>query len=98
VEYWLRAPTRTAGIAAGARAGMEAAADGDHIPEDQAWDIADALPNGSAAAVALIEHLWAAPLQDAIARAAGLPVSDNWIHPLDLVEIGLMKAAELEPA
>jgi uncharacterized membrane protein len=87
-----------AGIEAGARAGMEAAADGHLIPEDQAWDIADVLPNGSAAAVALIEHLWAASLRDAIVRAGGVPVSDNWIHPLDLVEIGLMKAAELEPA
>jgi uncharacterized membrane protein len=87
-----------AGMEAGARAGQEAAADGHLIDEDQAWDIGDSLPNGSAAAVALIEHLWAAPLRDAIARAGGVPVSDNWIHPLDLVEIGLMKAAELEPA
>jgi uncharacterized membrane protein len=62
------------------------------------WNMADSLPNGSAAAVALVEHLWAAPLRDAIARAGGVPVSDNWIHPLDLVEIGLLKAAELEPA
>jgi uncharacterized membrane protein len=87
-----------AGMEAGARAGMEAGADGHLIDDDEVWNIADSLPNGSAAAVALIEHLWAAPLRDAIARAGGVPVSDNWIHPLDLVEIGLMKAAELEPA
>jgi len=87
-----------AGMEAGARAGMEAGADGHLIDEDEVWNIADSLPNGSAAAIALIEHRWAAPLRDAIARAGGVPVSDNWIHPLDLVEIGLMKAAELEPA
>ena len=87
-----------AGMEAGARVGIEAGADGHLIDADEVWNIADSLPDGSAAAVALIEHLWAAPLRDAIARAGGVPVSDNWIHPLDLVEIGLMKAVELAPA
>jgi hypothetical protein len=45
-----------------------------------------------------VEHLWADPLRDAIARAGGVPVSDRWVHPLDLVEVGLMRAEELEPA
>ena len=64
---------------------------------DQVWDVAASIPNGSAAAVALIEHLWATPLRDAIARAGGV-ASGDWVHPLDLVEIGLAKAAELERA
>ena len=51
--------------------------------------MADSIEPGCAAAIALIEHLWAAPLRDAITRAGGVPVSDAWIHPLDLVEIGL---------
>ncbi len=50
------------------------------------------------AAVALIEHLWAGPLRSAITRAGGVPVSDAWVHPLDLVEIGLLASDELEPA
>jgi uncharacterized membrane protein len=87
-----------AGIEPGARAGTEAGADGHLIDDSEAWDLADSLPNGGAAAIALIEHLWAEPLRDAIARAGGVPISDNWVHPLDLVEIGLMKAAELEHA
>ena len=86
------------GMEAGALAGMEAGADGHLISESEVWDIADAIPNGSAAAMALIEHVWAGPLRDAIARAGGVPVSDEWVHPLDLVEIGLMEAAELERA
>ena len=53
------------------------------------WDVADSIEDGSAAVLALIEHLWAAPLRDAIAEAGGVPVSDGWVHPLDLVEIGL---------
>ena len=85
------------GIEAGARAGIEAGADGHLIDDDQVWNVADSIPNGSAAAVALIEHLWAAPLRDAIARAGGV-ASGDWVHPLDLVEIGLAEAAELERA
>jgi uncharacterized membrane protein len=87
-----------AGMEAGAVAGAEAGADGHVIDESEMWDIADSIEPGSAAAVALIEHLWATPLRAAIARAGGVPVTDAWVHPLDLVEIGLLAADELEPA
>jgi uncharacterized membrane protein len=85
------------GMEAGALAGFEAGADGHLIDDDQVWDVADSIPNGSAAAVALIEHLWATPLRDAIARAGGV-ASGDWVHPLDLVAIGLATADELERA
>ena len=42
----------------------------------------------------LIEHHWAVPLRDAIARAGGFRLSDGFISPLDLVAIGLMAAEE----
>ena len=84
------------GMEAGAIAGAEAGADGHVIDESQMWDIGDLIEPGTAAAIALIEHLWAGPLRDAIARAGGVPVSDAWVHPLDLVEIGLLAADELE--
>jgi len=87
-----------AGMAAGVIAGAEAGADGHVIDESQVWNVADTIEPGGAAALALIEHLWAGPLRDAIARAGGVPVSDAWVHPLDLVEIGLLAADELEPA
>ena len=48
----------------------------------------------SAAALLLIEHHWAVPLRDAIARAGGFRLSDGFISPLDLVAIGLMEAEE----
>lgn len=86
-----------AGMEAGAIVGAEAGADGHLIDEDQVWSVADSIPNGSAAAIALIEHLWAAPLRDAIARAGGV-ASGEWIHPVDLVEIGLAEADEMERA
>ena len=81
---------------AGAIAGAEAGSDGHVIDESRVWDVADTIEPGGAAAIALIEHLWAGPLRDAIARAGGFPVSDAWVHPLDLVEIGLLAADELE--
>ena len=52
------------------------------------------IPNDSAAALVLIEHHWAVPLRDAIARAGGFRLSDGFISPLDLVEIGLVEAEE----
>ena len=84
-----------AGMDAGAIAGTEAGSDGHLIDESEVWDVADAIEPGSAAAIALIEHVWAVPLRAAIARAGGVAVSDEWVHPLDLVEVGLLAAEEL---
>jgi len=81
-------------VAALAIAGAEAGSDGHLIDDAELWNIADSIPEGSAAALALIEHVWAAPLRDAIVRAGGVPVSDSWIHPMDLVEIGLVASIE----
>ena len=83
------------GMEAGAVAGAEAAADGIEVFDDEdAWDVLDDIPNDSAAALVLIEHHWAVPLRDAIARAGGMRLSDGFISPLDLVAIGLMEADE----
>jgi uncharacterized membrane protein len=82
------------GAEAGAIAGAEAALDGGMI-EDQVWYIADEIPEGTAAAVALIEHRWAIPLRTAIQDAGGFLVSDAWIHPTDLVAIGLAASEEM---
>src|SRR5215216_4193060 len=62
--------------------------------DEQAWDVLEDIPNDSAAALLLIEHHWAVPLRDAIARAGGFRLSDGFISPLDLVAIGLMEATE----
>ena len=83
------------GLEKGAEAGAEAAADGVEIfSDEQAWDVLADIPDDSAAALVLIEHHWAVPLRDAIARAGGFRLSDGFISPLDLVEIGLMEAEE----
>ena len=83
------------GLEAGAQAGAEAAADGVHVfSDEQAWDVLEDIPDDSAAALLLIEHHWAVPLRDAVMRAGGFRISDAFISPLDLVEIGLVSAEE----
>jgi uncharacterized membrane protein len=83
------------GMEAGAIAGAEAGADGvDVFSEEDAWDVLEDIPNDSAAALLLLEHHWAVPLRDAIMRAGGFRISDGFISPLDLVEIGLLSADE----
>jgi uncharacterized membrane protein len=83
------------GMQAGAEVGAEAAAEGFQVfDEDEAWDVLEDIPNDSAAALILLEHHWAVPLRDAIARARGFRISDGFISPLDLVAIGLVSAEE----
>ena len=84
------------GMEAGAVAGAEQAADeGINVfGGAEEWDVLEDIPNDSAAALILLEHHWAVPLRDAIARAGGFRISDGFISPLDLVEIGLMSAEE----
>src|SRR5215471_3728070 len=83
------------GMEAGAEAGAEEAAEeGINVFGGEEWDVLADIPNDSAAALILLEHHWAVPLRDAIARAGGFRLSDGFISPLDLVEIGLLSAEE----
>jgi uncharacterized membrane protein len=77
------------GALAGAEIGAAAAAaNGSPFDLEGAWYLADAIPPGTAAAIALIEHRWAIPLRDAIEQAGGHDLVDSWVHPEDLVAIG----------
>ena len=73
------------GAIAGAEAGAEATAEGVHMfSDEEAWDVLEEIPNDSAAALILLEHHWAVPLRDAVARAGGFRISDGFISPLEL--------------
>ena len=77
------------GAEAGAILGA-AAMEGGHVFESKdTWYVDDAIPPGSAAAIALLEHHWAIGLRDAIHNAGGFHLADAWVHPADLVAIGL---------
>ena len=68
--------------------GAAEGADGHLLDEDAVWYLSDAIPEGTAAAIALIEHRWAIPLRDKIVEAGGMALADEWIHPADLIAVG----------
>src|SRR5206468_6087979 len=79
------------GLGAGSEEGAEAgaaAADGSVLDDEEVWYLADAIPLGASAAMALIEQRWAIPRRDAILEAGGQTLADTWVHPQDLVAIG----------
>ena len=78
----------------GALLGAEATEDG-HLLNENAWYIDDAIPPDSAAAIALLEHRWAIGLRDAVREAGGFHLADAWVHPADLVAIGVLAAEEV---
>lgn len=86
------------GAAVAALIGLDATrseADGDQLPdEEELWSLDDAIPNDSAAVIALIEHRWAIGTRDAIRAAGGVPVADAWLHPADLAAAGLINAED----
>jgi uncharacterized membrane protein len=89
------------GVEPGAEMGVEMA---DSIAEEGMYsdeyrlDVAAAIQPGTAAAIALIEHRWAIPLRDAILEANGIPLDDAWIHPTDLMAVGMAAQAASETA
>jgi uncharacterized membrane protein len=79
----------------GADDGAESAAEGIGVfTDEQARHVLEDIPNDSAAALLLLEHHWAVPLRDAIARAGGMRLSDGFISPLALADIGMVTAEE----
>ena len=79
-----------AGMVAGAETAIES--DGEFLGDEVLWSIADTIPMGTAAAVALVEHRWAIPLRDAIRNNGGVLLADSWVHPEDLIIAGALMA------
>ncbi len=86
------------GAEAGAMAGAERAERGESGLGDEVWYIADTIPPGTTAAVAVLEHRWAIPLQNAIVQRGGVTLADAWIHPADLVALGAATADQVAVA
>jgi uncharacterized membrane protein len=88
----------SSGAVVGALIGLGTAlaeAEGGHIAaEEEFWSLDEAIPNDSAAAIALVEHRWAIGTRDAIRTAGGVAVADAWIHPADLADAGLIDAED----
>jgi uncharacterized membrane protein len=85
------------GFELGAERGAEAVAErGGVFDEEEAWDVVEEIPKDTAGLLVLLEHRWAIPLRDAIARAGGFRLASEFISPLDLVALGLVEAEEAE--
>jgi uncharacterized membrane protein len=71
----------------GAIAGAAELADG-HIFDDQdIFRVTRALKENTTAAVVLVEHTWVRPLLDAVARADGYELANEWIRPDSLLSV-----------
>jgi uncharacterized membrane protein len=77
-----------AGLESGAMTGMADLMDGHLFNEDDAFRVEQLVPNDTTAAVALIEHLWARPLLDAVARAQGFEMLNEWVDPTQIMATG----------
>jgi hypothetical protein len=64
--------------------GADAESDVAEVDSASSWSLADAIPIGSTAAVALIEHLWALPLSAAIQQAGGTLFEETWLAQPDV--------------
>ena len=86
------------GVEAGAEAGVEAVAEagGHALKTLDGWDVLADIPEDTATAVVLLKHTWAIPLRERIVAQGGIPIGDAWIHPTDLVAIGLQSEAAAE--
>ncbi|KKG13924.1 hypothetical protein EO98_01145 [Methanosarcina sp. 2.H.T.1A.6] len=77
------------GAREGTEAGILAAAQENYgITDEDILEVTDAIPEGTAAAILVIEHLWAKNLKQAIREAGGVLVSQGMITPELLALVG----------
>lgn len=73
----------------GAEAGILAASEGSYgITEEDILDIAEAIPEGNAAGILIIEHLWAKNLKQALRDQGGVLVAQGMLTPELLIAVG----------
>lgn len=91
------------GTREGTEAGILAAAQENYgITDEDILEVTDAIPEGTAAAILIIEHLWAKSLNQAIRDAGGVLVSQGMLTPELLAVVGeelaeAVRAAEKKP-
>jgi uncharacterized membrane protein len=75
------------GLERGAIAGAAELADGHVFDENDTFRVTRSLPNNMSAALVLIEHVWARPLLDAVERAGGMELSNDWISADEILTV-----------
>jgi uncharacterized membrane protein len=81
------------GVERGSIAGAAELADGHLFDEDDVFRLTQALPPNMTAALVLLEHVWSKPLYDAVLRADGITLFNEWLKVEDV-----MKAPHHAPA
>jgi len=81
----------------GAIAGAAELADGHLFKQEDTDRLMEIVPAGSTVAVLLLEHLWALPLLQAIERADGFELKNEWVAIEKLVEVGAESARAAGP-
>jgi uncharacterized membrane protein len=77
-----------AGVERGAMAGAAELADGHLFDENDTFLVTQSLPNNMSAAFVLIEHLWPKKLLEAVERAGGAELSNDWLKPEEILSAG----------
>jgi uncharacterized membrane protein len=77
------------GAMAGAKAGAEAVAQKDFgLSRKEVMEIAEEMPEGTAAGLLLVEHLWAKKLKELVIKQDGVVLGQGFISPVALVALG----------
>ena len=74
--------------AQGALAGMAELMDGHLFDEEDAFRLEQVMHPGTTVGVVLFEHLWAVPLLEAVTRAKGLELFNEWVRPEAVLAAG----------
>jgi uncharacterized membrane protein len=88
-------PFGAEGMSVGAGAGVGGTCAG--AQSGEIWAISDAIPPGTSAAVILLEHRWAIPVQEAIDEAGGFALEDTWVYPAELAAVAAARTFAVEP-
>lgn len=56
------------------------------------WSLADLVPEGGLAVVALVEHLWAAPLGVALRQSGAVLLEETWLSEADRARLASLEA------
>jgi uncharacterized membrane protein len=81
------------GFERGALVGAAELADGHIFDEDDVFRVTQALSEDTSAAVLLVEHVWARELYDAVDRAGGIELMNEWIRPDAILTVDVPDAA-----
>ena len=76
------------GVERGAIAGAAELADGHIFDEDDVFRVTQALKPETTAVIVLFEHVWAKTLFEAVERAGGVELMNEWLRPETILTMG----------